>query len=137
MVDALRRAQRMVTTKGIIIDVHPTSVPACLEVGDERIGPLHAANAIVRHAAADAALPAALEGGLFDVTGRAEFVYYTYGDTIEELRDHVAANWRDTRIGADIVERARRVLVENSRHVLPRVVEHVRLTSLRAKSRQS
>jgi hypothetical protein len=109
MVDALRRAQRMVTTKGIIIDVHPTSVPACLEVGDERIGPLHAANAI----------------------------YYTYGDTIEELRDHVAANWRDTRIGADIVERARRVLVENSRHVLPRVVEHVRLTSLRAKSRQS
>ena len=136
MVDALRRAHRLVTTAGMVVDVHPTAVPACLEVGDQRIGPLDAAHAIVRHAAADAALPAALEEGLFDVTARAEFVYYTYGGSIEELRDHVAANWRDTRIGADISERARRVVAEASGDLLPRLVEHVRLTSLRVRARQ-
>jgi hypothetical protein len=135
MVDALRRAHRMVTAAGTVIDVHPTAVPACLEAGDERIGPLDAPDAIARHAMADAALPAAVQEGLFEVSARAEFVYYTYGDTIEELRDHIAANWRDTRIGDHTVGRARRVLGEASGHLRPRVVEHVRLTSLRVRSR--
>ena len=136
MVDALRRAHRMVTPDGAIIDVHPTAAPACVEVGGERIGPLEAGDAVLRHGAADKAIATAVGAGLVDAAAAVDFVYYTYGDTIEELRDHIAANWRSTRISDGTVARTLRVLEWTSGPVRPRVVEHVRLTSLRIRSRR-
>jgi len=126
-------AQRMVTEAGTVVDVHPSSAPAFLDVGGAHVGELDAAAAVVRHAAADAATAAVIDEGLFEVAAQAEFVYYTYADTVDELCHHIAANWRDSRIGDDTAERSRWVLEGAARHVRPRVVEHVRLTALRVR----
>lgn len=131
MVDALKRAQRMVGPAGTIVDVHPTAAPACVAVGAERLGALDAADAVLRHAAADAAVATLAAEAFFDVTAMVDFVYHTYGDTIDELRDYVAANWRNSRIGEDLVERTRRALGGSARGHRPRVVEYVRLTRWR------
>jgi hypothetical protein len=134
MVDALRRVQRMVTTGGSVVDVHPTEVPAYVAVGDRNVGTLDAANASRRHGEAGAALTAALDEGLFHLVTTVDFVFHTYADTIEELRDHIAANWRDSRIDGTTVERARRVLAESD-GLRPHAIEQVRLTSLRLNAR--
>ena len=131
MVDALRRAQGMVTPDGAIVDVHPTAVPASLDVAGERIGPLEAEDANARHTAADIAVTTAIGEGLYAVTSMVDFSYHTYGDSIEELRDHIAATWRSSRISEETVGRTRRVMERLSAPVRPRVTEHVRLTVLR------
>ena len=78
---------------------------------------------MLRHAAADKAVATAVGEGLFVAAAAVDFVYYTYGDTIEELRDHVAANWRSTRISDEIVARTRRVLERASGQARPRVID--------------
>ena len=134
MVDALRRAQRMVAPDGAIVDVHPTAVPASVDVAGERIGPLEAEDANARHTAADIAVTTAIGEGLYAVTSMVDFSYYTYGDSIEELRDHIAATWRSSRISDETVARTRRLVARASAPPRPRVVEHVRLTLLRVTS---
>ena len=105
-----------------------------VEIGEHPLGPLDAARAAWRHADAERALATALDEGLFRVVTAVDFVFHTYGDTIEELRDHVAANWRDSRISDAIVESARSVPAAARGRRRPRVVEHVRLTILRVQS---
>ena len=119
------------TRDGRVIDVHPTATPAWLEVGGEALGTLDAGDAPERHGRASAALTQAIDAGLFALTAAVDFVFYTYGDSIEELRDHIAAHWRSTRIGPDLVDRAGVVIRANPTAGRPRVVEEVRLTSLR------
>lgn len=131
MVNALRRACRIVAPAGCVIDVHPTARPASLDVDGAPLGPLDAGDASERHAAADAALAICLGQVVFHVVTTAEFVFHTYGDTIEELRDHIAANWRTTRIRDEMVDRARAVIDAGPAGVRPRVTEQVRLTSVR------
>jgi hypothetical protein len=131
MVDALRRVHAMVTPDGRVIDVHPTAVPAALVVGSEPIGLLDVGDAPQRHAAAGAALATAIDRGLFDVLTAIDFRFHTDGDSVEELRDHVAAHWRTTRIGVALAAAGRRALDAAPAGLRPRVVEEVRLTVLR------
>ena len=98
MVDALERAHRIVAPDGCVLDLHPTEVPALVQVSERTIGPVDGGDAILRHAAAGAALTKVVRDGLFDVDGVVEFNFYTYADTIEELRDYIAENWGTTRI---------------------------------------
>ena len=131
MVDALRRAHRMVTRDGTVVDVHPSDVPASMEVGAHAIGHVDAGDAPLRHAAAEAAVKTVVDAGLFEVDAVVSFDFYTYGDTVEELRDYIVENWRNARIDDDIVERAKRALRGAGVGVRPRVLERVRLTTLR------
>src|SRR5262245_2822337 len=110
MVDALRRAHRMVKPDGYVLDLHPSANPAAVQVGDISTGRIASNDAPERHAAAGAALAAAIDEGLFEVERAAVFTFYTYGDTVDELREHVAENWRDARIEEETVERTREVL---------------------------
>lgn len=137
MVDALRRVHRMVTPTGLVVDVHPTEVPAALYVEGRPVGDLDAADAPMRHAAADSAVPAAIDAGLFSEVASTEFEFFTYADTVEELRDHVAANWRNTRIGPETVARAQKALASAPAGTRPAVREHVRLTVLRPRQHDS
>jgi hypothetical protein len=134
MVDALRRAHRVVTTNGSVVDIHPTDAAASMEVGVHVIGPVDAGDAPLRHAAAEAALKTVVDDGLFEVDGVVGFDFYTYGDAVEELRDYIVENWRNARINDDIVDRARRALRAAPVGVRPRVLERVRLTTLRPTS---
>ena len=130
MVDALRRAHRMVMPTGLVVDLHPSSAAASVEVDGTSTGHVEAGDAPLRHAAADSALAAAVDEGLFAVDHTLVFTFYTYGDTIEELRDYVVENWREGRIDDETVDRTRKAL-RHASGVRPRIREHVQITKLR------
>jgi len=130
MVDALRRARRLLTPNGLLLDLHPTASNETVEVGDRVTGFVDAGAALRRHAAAAHALEAAVSEGLFSVVATTTFDFFTYGDSIDELRDYVLENWRDTSFPADTVERTRAALRE-APGVRPRVREHVQASAYR------
>jgi hypothetical protein len=130
MVDALRRAHRIVAADGVVVDLHPSASAAAVEVGDRVSGYVDAADAPLRHAAAGAAIAAAVDEGLFVVERTTEFPFHTYGDTIEELREYIEENWRDARIDGETVRRTH-ALLRGTLGVRPRSRERVMLTVLR------
>jgi len=130
MVHALRRVRELVRSTGQVIDLHPTAEPAWLEIGAERVGAVETGDAPARHAAADVALKTAVDAGLFAAEGSAVFQFFTYGDSIEGLSDHVRQTWRSARIESPVVEKARAAM-RSAAGKRPRVCEHVRLTRLR------
>jgi hypothetical protein len=136
MVDALRRAHRMLAPGGCVVDVHPTETAASVQVGTRASGHVDGGDAPARHAAAGAALSTAIDEGLFGVTAIVDFDFYTYGDTVDELRDYIAENWRNARIDDETVARTRDELLAAAAGTRPRVLEHVRLTTLRPMARR-
>jgi len=124
MVDALRLARRLLTPDGLLIDLHPSASNETVEVGDRVTGFVDAGAALRRHAAAPHALEAAVFDRLFSVVATRTFDFFTYGDSIDELRDYIVENWRDTTLAADTVERTRAALA-SAPGVRPRVREHV------------
>ena len=131
MVDALRRAHRVLRPGGVVIDLHPGASRAAVEVGDIAVGRVEAGDAPLRHAAAGVALAVAVDEGLLTVDCALRFEFSTYGDSIDELRDYIVANWRDGRIDDEVLARAR-AAVAASPGAKPRVRELVHATKLRA-----
>lgn len=129
MVDALRRVHRMLAPHGCVIDIHPTADRSVIEVAGRPLGAVDGGDAPARHAAADGAAAAAVADGLFAIEHSEQFDFYTHAESIEELRDHIEANWRDTRVGEDIVRRAHEALAADPT-VRPRARERVRMTKL-------
>jgi hypothetical protein len=130
MVHALRRAQEMVTPSGCVIDLHPTDTLATVE-GGPPTGHVDAGDAPLRHAAADAAIAAAVRERIFVAERSLVFTFYTYGETIDELREYVEKNWRNARIGDQTIERTREAMRGAPPGTRPRVREEVRITKLR------
>ena len=83
----------MVNPNGCVIDLHPSAARASVEVHGNNTGHVDAGDAPLRHAAAGVALAAAINEGLFAVDRALVFTFYTYGDSIEELRDYVVENF--------------------------------------------
>ena len=135
MVHALHRAHSLLASGGRLVDLHPSGETARVEADGVSIGTLDAEQADRRHAAADAALARALDAGLFAVENEDEFWFWTYGDSIEELRDHVHASWQHTRVGDPLIARAR-AAVQADRGTVLRIGEHVRITRLRPADRR-
>ena len=135
MVHALRRAHGLLAPGGRLIDLHPSVETARVEADGVSIGTLDAGQADLRHAAADAALARALDAGLFAVESEREFWFWTYGDSIEELRDHVHASWQNSRVGDPLIARAHDAVGADRGTVL-RIAEYVRITRLRPADRQ-
>jgi hypothetical protein len=130
MVDALRRAHRIVTPDGTVVELHPSASAAVIEVSDRAAGHVHTGDAPIRHAAAGAAIASAVAEGLFAVERVVTFPFYSYADTIEELREYIEENWRDARVEDDTANRTR-ALLRGAPGVRPRAREHVILTVLR------
>ena|SRR5215472_15121267 len=119
MVDALRRASRWVRPQGSILDIHPTNAVPPIEIGGRAVGHVETPDGPARHAAADAALRATIDAGLFVETASGAFDFYTWGDTFEELREHIEEHWNDARVVVSDPARGRAC-----------AIEHVRLTKL-------
>ncbi len=130
MVHALRRAHEIVTPGGCVVDLHPTNRTATIEAS-EVTGEVDAGDAPLRHAAADAAIAAAIAAGMFAVERQQVFQFYSYADSIDELRHHVQSTWRDARIDEETVRRTREALRRAAPGTRPRVREEVRITRLR------
>lgn len=129
MVHALHRAHALLAPGGCLIDLRPTSETARIETNEGPLGRLDAAPADRRHAAAEAALARALAAGLFRVARERTFWFLTYGDSIEELRDHVHATWRDSRVPDTLVDRANDARRANPA-LIPRIAEQLRIARL-------
>jgi hypothetical protein len=129
MVHALHRAHALVAPDGCVIDLRPTAETARVECGGEVIGCLDADAADRRHAAAEAALATAVSGGLFRADAERELWFLTHGASIEELRDHVHATWRDSRVGEALVARAHDARRVNAAADV-RIAEQLRITRL-------
>ena len=121
MVDALSRACRWVAPPaGRVIDLRPADVHAEVQLGLPdgsvlRVGALVVDVARVeRYAAADAALALAMARGLFRVQDEQRFAFYRYVSTPEELRDHIATKWRQTRMDEATCARARLLLAQHA-----------------------
>ena len=110
MVDALRRAHKILDRSGLVIDLHPSPSSAIVCVGHEESGIVDDSDGPRRHAAAGAALAAVVDERLFALERSLTFTFRTYSDSIEELRDYVAAHWRDGRINQETVDRTREAL---------------------------
>ena len=119
MVDALRRATRWLAPGGCVVDIHPDATPPAIEIDGRPAGRVDTADGPARHAAADAAVRTALANGWVVAERSGEFDFYTYADSVDELRDHIEENWRDARIVLDTAAAGR-----------PRAREHVRIAKL-------
>jgi hypothetical protein len=130
MVDALRRAHRMIKPDGCLVDLHPSAARAPVQADGRTMGYVDGGDAPLRHAAAGVALATAVAEGLFTIERRDTFAFYTYADSIDELREYTEENWRNARIDDVTVDRARQALRERpgSR---PRTREDVGITRLR------
>src|SRR5262245_61872662 len=130
MVDALRRAHRIVKPDGCVVDLHPSAARAPVEVSGTTTGFVDGGDAPLRHAAAGVALATAIENGLFTVERTTTFAFYTYADSIDELREYIEDNWRDAKIDQLTVDRTRQALRETA-GARPRTREDVCITRLR------
>jgi hypothetical protein len=120
----------MVRPGGVVVELHPSAACAVLEVGDDKTGFVNADDAPLRHAAAGVAVAAAVDEGLFAIDRSLVFTFYTYGASVEELRDYVATHWRSGRIDDDSIDRTREAL-RRAPSVKPRIHERVYVTKLR------
>ena len=115
MVDALRRARRLLDAGGIVIDIHPTAEPAHLEVaaGSEfvriadRLDDGTVGGPRRRHMSADAAVVACVSAEVFNQAAATDFIFRTYADTVEELLNYLDAKWKQLHFGAADLSRAR------------------------------
>jgi hypothetical protein len=110
------------------IDINAAS-NVTVEVGDRVTGFVDADAALCRHAAAADAIKSAVRQTLFCRDQALMFDFFTYGDSIDELRDYIVENWRDARIHDDVAARTRDAL-RDTPGVRPRVHEHVAVTTL-------
>ena len=105
MVDALNRAREWLQPPhGIVIDLRPADVVPHVEIGFAD-GTVHRVGGLAvdderreRHRAADTALREVVARGLFIVEDELVFLFYYYSDSADELRDYLAAKWRQTRL---------------------------------------
>ena len=128
MVDALRRASSWITPAGLIVDLHPTADVARVMVGGRVAGSIDPGGAATRHQRASDAIDAAVREGWLTMEDAAEFTFATYADSLDELSDHILADWRDARIGEATMDAARTLL---QRHPGEPVMARERVAAVR------
>src|SRR5687768_4751962 len=129
MVNALRRARELVATTGCVIDLHPTSAAALILVGDAVGGPVDTGGAKGRHQAATDAVAAAVRERLFILDDTTEFAFSVYGDTLDELQEHIHDDWCEGHIG-DVTFAKAQALVRAAPGRRPHVRERVVINRL-------
>jgi hypothetical protein len=102
MVHALDKIRGLLKPDGVLIDIHPTSEMAAIEV---RVGERTTAAGWVRetddyseYEDADRAVAKAVADGLFRVERQAVFEFVWHADSLAELRDYLSEGWEDASI---------------------------------------
>ena len=103
MVDALCRTRLWLKSDGYLIDLRPADTVPEVVVGS--VEDSYAVGVLTveterhqRHAAADRALATVLDRHLFALEDAREFMFHRYADSADELRDYIAAKWKQTRL---------------------------------------
>ncbi len=102
MVHALERTAALLVTGGLLVDIHPTSEPARLEVRASGrtmpAGVITEEDGGIEYRQADAAIAEVTGRGLFRCERTTTFTFVTYAGSLSELRDHLADVWTDAVI---------------------------------------
>jgi hypothetical protein len=105
MVHALRRVRRwLASPHGCIIDLRPADVHGTVAIGLPDGSIVGVGELVVdderraRHRAAHEAVREVVERRLFSLHDEEQFFFFYYPDSADELRDYVAAKWRNTHM---------------------------------------
>ena len=117
MVHALREIWRALTPGGLLLDLRPLSANMPVEVvGVERAamaGYLDTApEAYTDDRAADAAMGAVGQEGLFARERDGAFDFLWYWDTPDEMQAFIAEKWADTHLSEEVLAETRRLMAD-------------------------
>jgi hypothetical protein len=135
MVHALEKIHELLQPDGRLIDIHPSGEPPPIEVciGQRAtvVGWMKETDDFIEYAQASAALSQAVECGWFDVERKGVFEYVTQADSVSDLRDYLAKEWKDAILDEAVAVRAEQLLgtVEHDKGLIVR--EPIRIARLR------
>lgn len=102
MVHALEIIHQLLTPDGLLIDIHPTSVPPPIVVRsagqDFSVGWLQEKDDFIEYRQAGQAIQQAVEQRWFTVEEAGEFLFSIHADGLLELTAHLAVEWKDAVI---------------------------------------
>ncbi len=128
MVHALEETHRVLLPGGALIDLRPTMrdrpVEVDLPTARLRAGAIDATASNARRVAADQAMRAALEAGLFRAEHMETFWQASEMDTLADLREY-AASLRQTFLPAAVFQRVERLLAHESAAACIRVSREI------------
>ena len=136
MVHALEITHDLLKTGGLLIDIHPSGEPPLIEVhvgGEVReAGQLEETNNFVEYFQADDALADVTSRGLFRLEREGLFMHILHASTIRALADFLEAEWSDSILREETIERAAGLMGEPGidREIVLR--ERVRIARFRA-----
>ena len=131
MVHALEKIQRLLKSDGKLIDIHPSGAPVALGVRiSERIFPagwIKETNDFVEYAWAAEALASVVNSRLFAVEKQDLFTFCTYADSVNELREYLAEEWKDAILDDITAMRAEELLntIDHDKEVIVRESIHI------------
>ena len=114
MVHALEIIHRLLRPHGKLIDIHPVGEPSPVEVRVGRqttlVGRLTETDDFVEYGQADAALAQAVQRRLFVLEREATFPFITHADSMSELREYLAKEWKDAILDDQTARKAEALL---------------------------
>jgi hypothetical protein len=135
MVHALELIHRLLKPDGQLIDIHPSTEAATLEVRvrDRHLpaGWLQEEDDYIEYELADAALDQVVETGLFALERSGEFRFIWHADTLDELRAYLAEEWQDAIVDDLTFMRAEELLATFERDKEVILHETIRIARFR------
>ena len=126
MVRALEKVHRLIKPGGILIDIHPSTHIASIEIRlrDRFVsaGWVHETDDYIEYEWADQAVAAAVDRGLFVLERSSTFSFVWYADTLADLQKYLTEEWKDAFIDAVTFMRAEELMsgIEPDKEVLVR-----------------
>ena len=113
---ALEITHSLLKPDGLLVDIHPNGEHPQIEVhmgGKAQLaGHLDETDDFEEYFNADEALMEATRRGLFTVEREGLFTFLTHSSTIEELADFLEAEWSDSVLHKETIERATELMGE-------------------------
>lgn len=136
---ALEIVHNLLKPGGVLVDIHPNGDPPPIEVnvgGDVMLaGYLDETDDFEEYFKADEALAEVTARGLFLLEREGLFTFMTHASTITELADFLKAEWTDSVVHEETIERAKKLMGElgGGKEVVLR--ESVRIARFRKRSK--
>lgn len=135
MVHALEKIYNLLNPNGRLIDIHPSGEPPPIEVriGQQAtvVGWMRETDDFIEYAQASAALSQAVERGWFEVERKGVFEFVTLADSVSDLRDYLAKEWKDAILEEIVGAKAEELLSASERAGKLMVREQIRIARLR------
>jgi hypothetical protein len=135
MVHALEITRGLLKPGGLLIDIHPTGRPPRVEAHvDGEVYPaghVDETGNFVEYFEASDALKNVTGRGLFELEREGLFTFLLHAPTIKALVDYIAAEWSDSELDEETIERAAEMMGEpgegagGRREIILREIVHI------------